>query len=74
MDAGRARLAEYLDVPAEEIHFGPSTSQNTCMLAQAFRALLEPGDEVIVTNQDHEANAPRAACWWAPETSTPCGC
>ncbi|MGH8287578.1 MAG: aminotransferase class V-fold PLP-dependent enzyme [Steroidobacteraceae bacterium] len=56
MDAGRARLAEYLGVPPEEVQFGPSTSQNTYVLARAFRALLEPGDEIIVTNQDHEAN------------------
>jgi selenocysteine lyase/cysteine desulfurase len=27
------------------------------VLAQAFRTLLKPGDEVIVTNQDHEANS-----------------
>lgn len=56
MDAARTRLAEYLGVASEEVHFGPSTSQNTYVLAQAFRALLEPGDEIIVTNQDHEAN------------------
>ena len=57
MDAARARLAEYLGVTPAEVHFGPSTSQNTYVLAQAFRALLRPGDEVIVTNQDHEANS-----------------
>lgn len=57
MDAARERLAEYLGVIAPEVHFGPSTSQNTYVLAQAFRALLVPGDEVIVTNQDHEANS-----------------
>jgi len=57
MDAARARLAEYLGVVAEEVHFGPSTSQNTYVLAQAVRALLAPGDEIIVTNQDHEANS-----------------
>ena len=57
MDAARERLAEYLGVTAPEVHFGPSTSQNTYVLAQAFRALLVPGDEVIVTNQDHEANS-----------------
>jgi cysteine desulfurase family protein (TIGR01976 family) len=56
MDAGRARLAEYLGVQPEEVHFGPSTSQNTYVLAQAFRAILKPGDEIIVTDQDHEAN------------------
>lgn len=39
-----------------DVHFGPSTSQNTYVLAQAFRSVLDTGDEVIVTNQDHEAN------------------
>ena len=57
MDASRERLAEYLGVTAREVHFGPSTSQNTYVLAQAFRALLKPGDEIIVTNQDHEGNS-----------------
>jgi selenocysteine lyase/cysteine desulfurase len=57
MDAAYVRLAEYLNVTAEEVHFGPSTSQNTYVLAQAFRKLLQPGDEIIVTNQDHEANS-----------------
>ena len=57
MDASRVRLAEYLGVMPPEVHFGPSTSQNTYVLAQAFRTLLKPGDEIIVTNQDHEANS-----------------
>lgn len=56
MDRARARLAAWLNVGVEELHLGPSTSQNTYVLAQAFRRHLEPGDEVIVTNQDHEAN------------------
>jgi selenocysteine lyase/cysteine desulfurase len=56
MDAAYARLAEYLNVTPEEVYFGPSTSQNTYVLAQAFRKLLRPGDEIIVTDQDHEAN------------------
>ena len=57
MDASRERLAEYLGVSAPEVHFGPSTSQNTYVLAQALRTVLKPGDEIIVTNQDHEANS-----------------
>jgi cysteine desulfurase family protein (TIGR01976 family) len=57
MDAAYVRLAEYLNVLPEEVHFGPSTSQNTYVLAQAFGKLLKPGDEIIVTNQDHEANS-----------------
>ena len=45
-----------LNVGEDELHFGPSTSQNSYVIAQALRQELEPGDEVIVTNQDHEAN------------------
>lgn len=56
MDAARARMAAWLNVATHEVHFGPSTSQNTYVLAQALRQHLEPGDEIIVTNQDHEAN------------------
>jgi selenocysteine lyase/cysteine desulfurase len=57
MDQAHARLAAWLGVSAEEVHFGPSTSQNTYVLAQAFGACLVPGDEIVVTNQDHEANS-----------------
>jgi cysteine desulfurase family protein (TIGR01976 family) len=56
MDAAKARMAAWLNVGVDELHFGPSTSQNTYVIAQALREKLEPGDEVIVTNQDHEAN------------------
>lgn len=56
MDSARQRMADWLNVETGEVHFGPSTSQNTYVLAQALRQELKPGDEVIVTNQDHEAN------------------
>ena len=56
MDAAKQRMAGWLNVDTEEVHFGPSTSQNTYVIAQALRQELKPGDEVIVTNQDHEAN------------------
>src|ERR1700722_6808236 len=56
MDESRRRLGEYLGVSSDEVHFGASTSQNTYVLAQAVRSLLKPGEEIIVTNQDHEAN------------------
>ncbi len=56
MDSARERMAAWLNVTPDECHFGPSTSQQTYVLAQAFRRHFSPGDEVIVTNQDHEAN------------------
>ena len=56
MDASLQGLARYLGVTADEVHIGPSTSQNTYVLAQAFVEGWQAGDEIIVTNQDHEAN------------------
>ncbi len=56
MDHSHAELAAYLGVSAEEIHLDPSSSQIIYVLAEAFANRLEVGDEVIVTNQDHEAN------------------
>ncbi|NSY38184.1 aminotransferase class V-fold PLP-dependent enzyme [Leisingera sp. ANG59] len=56
MDEARTRLAALMGVATEELSFGPSTTQNTYVLAQAFRKIMKPGEAVIVTNQDHEAN------------------
>ena len=57
MDEARRRMAGLLGVATDEVSFGPSTTQNTYVLAQAFREMLQPGDVVIVTDQDHEANS-----------------
>ncbi|AXT34014.1 aminotransferase class V-fold PLP-dependent enzyme [Phaeobacter sp. LSS9] len=57
MDEARHRLAGILGVDRDELSFGPSTTQNTYVLAQAFRQFLSPGEAIIVTNQDHEANS-----------------
>jgi selenocysteine lyase/cysteine desulfurase len=57
MDEARTRLAAMLNVEADEVSFGPSTSQNTYVLAQAFGQLLKAGDAIVVTDQDHEANS-----------------
>ncbi len=57
MDEARRRLAEMLGVATHEVSFGPSTSQNTYVLAQAVRRWIRPGQSIIVTNQDHEANS-----------------
>lgn len=56
MQQGKQRWARALGVATHEVGFGPSTSQNTYVLAQAFASLWQPGDEVIVTSQDHESN------------------
>ncbi len=56
MDSSHRRWAEALGVDHQEITFGPSTSMNSYVLAKALTEILVPGDEVVVTNQDHEAN------------------
>ena len=56
IDGGRAALAALINADLDEIVVGPSTTSNVYVLSHALTPLLEPGDEVIVTNQDHEAN------------------
>jgi cysteine desulfurase family protein (TIGR01976 family) len=56
IDEGRAVLAALINAEVGEIVVGPSTTSNVYVLSHALRPLLRPGDEIIVTNQDHEAN------------------
>lgn len=58
MDEARSRLAALMGVAREEVSFGPSTSANTYVLAQAVRKWLAgTGQAIVVTDQDHEANS-----------------
>ena len=56
MDEARNRLSAIMGIRADELSFGPSTTQNTYVLSKAFGQMLSEGDAIIVTNQDHEAN------------------
>lgn len=57
MDISYQRMADYLNVNPSEIHYGPSTTQNVYVLANAMRPMWKDGDHIIVSCQDHEANA-----------------
>jgi selenocysteine lyase/cysteine desulfurase len=57
MEASYKRMADYLNVDELEVHFGPSTTQNVYVLANAMRPMWQDGDEIIVSCQDHEANS-----------------
>ncbi|WP_017302189.1 cysteine desulfurase-like protein [Nodosilinea nodulosa] len=55
--AGAKAMAKFINAAdPDEVVLGPSTSALLRMLAQCFRPTLEPGDEIVVTNADHEAN------------------
>jgi selenocysteine lyase/cysteine desulfurase len=59
--SARDRFADYVNAEAsEEIVFGASTTMLLRSVAEAMRPLIEPGDEIVVTNVDHEANI---GCW-----------
>jgi cysteine desulfurase family protein (TIGR01976 family) len=49
-------IAQLINADRDEIVIGPSTTANIYVLSQALRPMLSPGDEVVVTNQDHETN------------------
>ena len=56
MDHATELFAEMINAKTDEIIIGSSTTMNMYVLSNAMRSLLKPEDEVIVTNQDHEAN------------------
>lgn len=56
VEAGRA-LADFLGAPAgEEVVFGPNMTTLTFALSQALARGWGPGDEVVVSRLDHDAN------------------
>ena len=56
MDKATEVFANMINAKNKEIIIGGSTSINLYVLSNALKYSLQPGDEVIVTNQDHEAN------------------
>ena len=56
MARGQETAAAMLNAGIDEVVIGPSTTRNVQTLAMALRHRLKEGDEIIVTNLDHEAN------------------
>jgi len=56
MDAGRKAIADLLGLNEETITLGASSTQNFNTLSQACAGFIHGGDEIIITQQDHESN------------------
>ena len=56
MDKATELFAEIINAKKDEIIVSGSTTMNMYVLSNAIKSILKPGDEIIVTNQDHEAN------------------
>ncbi len=56
VEAGRAAVARLLNADPGEVVLGASSTALAQLLARALRPLWREGDEVVVTNLDHETN------------------
>ena len=56
MDRATELFAKMINAKKNEILIGGSTSINLYVLSNALKKYINQGDEIIVTNQDHEAN------------------
>ena len=56
MDQGRAAAADFTGSLPEEIAFGPNMTTLNFLLAHAVARTMAPGDEILVTALDHDAN------------------
>jgi len=52
----RASMADFLHCAADEIIFGPNMTTLTFAMSRALGRDLGPGDEILVTRLDHDAN------------------
>jgi cysteine desulfurase family protein (TIGR01976 family) len=56
MERGRAAAADFTGAEPEGIAFGANMTTLNFQLAHAVARTLEPGDEIVVTALDHDAN------------------
>jgi cysteine desulfurase family protein (TIGR01976 family) len=54
--AGREAVARWINSLPEDVVIGPTSTALVQILARALEPLIREGDEIIVTNLDHEAN------------------
>ena len=52
----RSAMADFLHCAADEIAFGPNMTTLTYAMSRAIGRELKPGDEMVVTRLDHDAN------------------
>src|SRR5690349_16453846 len=52
----RAAMADFLNCAADEVAFGPNMTTLTYAISRAIGRELGPGDEILVTRLDHDAN------------------
>ncbi|MGC8877777.1 MAG: cysteine desulfurase-like protein [Anaerolineae bacterium] len=57
IEEARHAMADFLNAPSpDEIIFGPNMTTLTFAISRAIARTLHPGDEIVVTRLDHDAN------------------
>ena len=54
--AARGAMADFLNCDADEIVFGPNMTTLTFTMSRSIGRQLGPGNEIVVTHLDHDAN------------------
>jgi cysteine desulfurase family protein (TIGR01976 family) len=52
----RSAMADFLHCAADEVAFGPNMTTLTYAISRSIGRELKPGDEIVVTRLDHDAN------------------
>jgi cysteine desulfurase family protein (TIGR01976 family) len=56
IEGSRSAMADFLGCDRDEVSFGANMTTLTILLAQGIARTLEPGDEVLITELDHEGD------------------
>jgi cysteine desulfurase family protein (TIGR01976 family) len=56
IEGSRGAMADFLGCDADEVSFGANMTTLTILLAQGIARTLKPGDEVLITELDHEGD------------------
>ena len=57
VEEARRAMADFLNAPSpDEVVFGPNMTTLTFAVSRAIARMLKPGDEIVVTRLDHDAN------------------
>lgn len=57
VDSARSAMADFLNAPSvDEVIFGQNMTTMTLHLSRSLGRMMQPGDEIIVSRMDHDAN------------------
>jgi cysteine desulfurase family protein (TIGR01976 family) len=54
--AAHAAMADFLGCDPDEVVFGPNMTSLTFMMSRSIGREIQPGDEIVLTRLDHDAN------------------